>query len=69
MTIKEFEIQLALGSLSTRDKLKLTNNKRTSDKILLILYADADWYIQYASGRCLRRKQEIGNKVEWSLRN
>jgi len=55
MTIKEFEIQLALGSLSTRDKLKLANDKKTLIDILTILEStDNSWYIQYIADRSLR---------------
>jgi len=46
MTIKEFEIQLALGSLSIDDKMKLADNKRTSKKILTILSTDKYWTIR-----------------------
>ncbi len=55
MATKEFEIQLALGSLSTRDKLKLADDKKTPKKILTILESTDDyWYIQYTAGRSLR---------------
>ena len=47
MTIKEIEIQLALGSLTDDMKLKLANNKRTSKKILTILSTDEDWSIRW----------------------
>ena len=40
MTIKEFEIQYALGTLTDDMKLKLACNKRTSKKILTILSTD-----------------------------
>jgi len=40
MTTKEFEIQLALGTLSWDDKLTLAKSKRTSKKILTILSKD-----------------------------
>ena len=42
MTIKEVEIQLALGTLTDRMKLELAKNKRTSKKILTILSKDKD---------------------------
>jgi len=38
MTTKEFEMQYALGSLSYDDKMKLARSKRTSKRILTILY-------------------------------
>ena len=46
MTIKEFEIQLALGSLSYNDKVNLARNLRTSKKILTILSKDKNWYVR-----------------------
>ncbi len=46
MTIKEFEIQLALGSLSWDNKIDLADNKRTSKKILTILSTDNDWFVR-----------------------
>ena len=46
MTIKEFEIQYALGSLTDDMKYKLASNKRTSKKILTILSTDEDWRIR-----------------------
>ena len=42
MTIKEFEIQLALGSLTEDMKDKLAIDGRTSKKILTILSKDKD---------------------------
>ena len=42
MTIKEFEIQLASGTLSYSMKIELVENKRTSKKILTILSKDKD---------------------------
>ena len=47
MTVKEFKIQLALGSLSDDMKLKLAENKRTSKRILTILSTDEDWGIRW----------------------
>ena len=46
MTTKEFDIQVALGTLSYKDKLKLADNKRTSKKILTILSTDKDWNVR-----------------------
>ena len=42
MTTKEIEIQLALGSLSLADRLKVAESRRTSKKILTILSTDED---------------------------
>jgi len=47
MTIKEFKVQLALGSLSWDDKRKLAENKRTSKKILTILSKDKDSNVRW----------------------
>ena len=47
MTIKEFRIQLALGSLSWVNKMKLADDRSTSKKILTILYTDEDYYVRY----------------------
>ena len=46
MTIKEFEIQLALGTLSMNDKVKLAKDRRTPKEILFILSTDKDNYIR-----------------------
>lgn len=40
MTIKEFKIQYALGTLSWDDRRRLANDKRTLKKILTILSTD-----------------------------
>ena len=47
MTIKEIEIQLALGTLTIDMKLQLAYNKRTSKKILTILSTDESWGIRW----------------------
>ena len=47
MTIKEFEIQLALGTLSCNMKYSVADNKRTSKKVLTILSTDKDWGIRW----------------------
>ncbi len=47
MTIKEFEIQNALGSLPYCIKYKLAYNPNTSKKILNILSTDEDYSVQY----------------------
>ena len=46
MTTKEFEIQLALGSLSYMNKLRCADNKRTSKKALTILSKDENWFVR-----------------------
>jgi len=47
MTVKEFEIQYALGSLSRKLKLELAFSKRTSKTILGILSKDRKWIVKY----------------------
>ena len=47
MTIKEFEIQLALGTLSYDIKYKLVRNERTSKEILTKLSTAKNNYIRY----------------------
>ena len=47
MTIKEFEIQIALGSLTDGIKEKLAYTKRTSKKILTILSTDENIYVRW----------------------
>ncbi len=47
MTIKEFKIQLALGSLSKDMKYDLADDPNTSIEILTALSKDKDWWIRY----------------------
>ena len=46
LTIKEIEIQLALGSLSYGMKYELSNNTNTPKKILTILSKDKSWVVR-----------------------
>jgi len=46
MTIKEFEIQLALGTLSEDDKYRMARSIKTSKKILAILATDERWWVR-----------------------
>jgi len=46
MTDKEIKIQLALGTLSCMNKLKVADNKRTSKKVLTILSRDKYWLVR-----------------------
>lgn len=46
MTIKEFEIQYALGTLTWNMKMRLVRNQRTSKKILTILSTDKNWSVR-----------------------
>jgi len=45
MTVKEFRIQYALGSLSTDNLKELAKNKRTAKKILTILSTNEDLFV------------------------
>ena len=47
MTIKEIEIQLALGSLSIKDKIKLADNPSAPVGILKKLSTDKDIIVRY----------------------
>jgi len=47
LTIKEFEIQYALGSLSIDDLRRLAQNSNTSKRVLTILIKDPYWNIPY----------------------
>ena len=47
MTIKEFKVKLALGSLSDKYKWKLAWNLNTPIEILTILSTDKNWGIRY----------------------
>lgn len=47
MTVKEFKIQYALGTLSDDIKEKLAENHRTPKTILTILSTDKDWEIRW----------------------
>ena len=59
MTIKEFEIQLALGSLTGKMKRELARNKRTLKKILTILSTDEYWYIRYGVAKNPNTPKEV----------
>ena len=46
MTIKEIEIQYALGSLTDDMKYKLAENSNTPKEVLTILSTDEYWYVR-----------------------
>ncbi len=46
MTIKEIKIQLALGTLSKEDKIKLADGRKVSKKILTMLSKDKDYIVR-----------------------
>jgi hypothetical protein len=47
MNIDEVKLQLALGTLSYGQKIKLSKNKRTSKKILTILSKDKNYGVRW----------------------
>ena len=72
MTIKEFEIQLALGTLSYDMKISLAYNKRTSKKILTTLSTDEEWDVRYLVARNPNTPKEVLVKLStdehWCVR-
>lgn len=73
MTIKEFEVQIALGTLSLDDKLRLAGSERTSKKILIILSADDEhWAVKYRVARNPNTPKEVlkilSTDKYWSVR-
>ena len=63
MTIKEFEIQYALGTLSLNMKIKLANNPNTPKEILKILATDKDGWIRYYIAGNPNTSKEILTKL------
>ena len=59
MTIKEIEIQLALGSLTEDMKIALAGNKRASKKILTILSKDKNVWVRWRVANNLNTPTEI----------
>ena len=47
MTNKEIKIQLALGTLPDKIKMKLSWSETTSKRILAILAIDKDWFVRW----------------------
>ena len=72
MTIKEFEIQLALGSLTDEMKYDLAYNKRTSKKILTILSTDKDGWIRWNVAKNSNTPKEVliilSTDEDWCVR-
>jgi len=46
MTVKEFKMQTALGTLSYANKIKLAYARRTPKKVLAILSNDISWCVK-----------------------
>ena len=65
MTIKEFKIQLALGSLSYDMKRELAINPNTPKEILKILSRDKNWYIRRIVARNRNTPIETLTKLGW----
>ena len=59
MTIKELEIQLALGSLPRDDKVDLAYEFGTPIKILAILSKDKDRMVRYFVAKNINTPKEI----------
>ena len=59
MTTKELKIQLALGSLPYRQKLKLAISSRTSKKILTLLSKGKGWEIKRYVARNPNTPKEV----------
>lgn len=59
MTIKEFEIQLALGLLTYVVKRKLAVGLNTPKEVLTTLSKDEDWYIRSYISRNPNTPKEI----------
>jgi 3-methyladenine DNA glycosylase AlkC len=72
MTIKEFEIQYALGLLTADMKIELVQNAKTSKKILTKLSNDKDCYIRYYVAANPNTPIEILTKLrkdkDWEVR-
>jgi len=58
MTIKEFKIQYALGTLSFNDKAKIAKTTR-SKRILALLSEDKDWWVRLHVSMNVIAPQEI----------
>jgi len=72
MTTKEIRVQLALGTLSYMNKLKLANNKRTTKRILFILSTDENEYVRYwtafNSNTSVDALKILSKDKDWSIR-
>ena len=73
MTVKEFKIQYALGSLSNEMKKKLAEDLKTSKEILTILSKDKHWSVRYSVARNPNTLVEVHRKLSkdenWFVRN
>jgi hypothetical protein len=63
LTIKEFEIQYALGSLSDNMLMKLARNTNTPKEVLTILSKDEDRDVRYYVANNTSTPKEILTKL------
>lgn len=63
MTKKEIKIQLALGTLSFDDKLRLATSKKTPKEILSMLSTDEAWAIRSHIAYNPNTPKEVLNKL------
>ena len=72
MTTKEIRVQLALGTLSRRAKIKLAMTKRTSKEILTMLATDVHYDVRYYAAKNPNTSKEVLVKLSadknWSVR-
>ena len=72
MTIKEFEIQLALGTLTYNMKIDLACNPNTPEKVLTILSTDKYWCVRYDIAENPNTPKRILTKLladeDWAVR-
>ena len=73
MTIKEFEIQLALGTLTYDMKCDLAENPNTPKEVLTILSTDKNRYVRHRVADNLNTPKEVLKKlskdIKWGVRH
>ena len=72
MTIKEFEIQLALGLLTYEMKVRLANNLNTPIEVLTKLSADEHWAVRWSVAKNTNTPTEaltiLSTDEDWCIR-
>ena len=63
MTIREFTVQYALGTLDFRALRNIASDKRTSKKILTILSKDENNIVRYYVAKNPNTPKEIKDKI------
>ena len=63
MTIKEYRIQKALGTLSYHMTAKLAYDRNTSPELLAVLIKNEDWLISHWAIENLNTPKEISIKL------